>query len=112
MICYTGWTRKSLKSSYFFSKVLNYSYYRNHERGSIKSANVNNLSDFQILLSKAGDSLKDIQVFSKRKQKVKNVCAVNNGGCEQLCLFNGTHPVCACPHGTLASDGKTCKGKH
>ncbi|XP_065167955.1 low-density lipoprotein receptor-related protein 1 [Atheta coriaria] len=81
----------------------------NHERGSIKSANVNNLSDFQILLSKAGDSLKDIQVFSKRKQKVKNVCAVNNGGCEQLCLFNGTHPVCACPHGTLASDGKTCK---
>lgn len=38
-----------------------------------------------------------------------NACSNNNGGCEQLCLFNGTHGVCVCSHGALAADGKSCK---
>ncbi|KAB0803781.1 hypothetical protein PPYR_00751 [Photinus pyralis] len=80
-----------------------------HDRGSIKVAPLNNLSDYETLLRQGGDSLRDIQIFSKLKQVGTNPCAFNNGGCQQLCLFNGTDPVCACPHGILANDDKTCK---
>lgn len=64
-----------------------------------------------MLLKGAGDSLKDLVVFSKSYQRGSNACGVNNGGCADLCLFNGTHPVCACAHGVVAEDGKTCKGR-
>ncbi|XP_017777455.1 PREDICTED: low-density lipoprotein receptor-related protein 1 [Nicrophorus vespilloides] len=80
-----------------------------HDRGSIKSANINNLESYKVLLRQAGDSLKDIQIFSNRRQMGKNACAKNNGDCEQLCLFNGTHPNCACSNGNLAPDGKSCQ---
>ncbi|XP_075238130.1 LDL receptor protein 1 isoform X2 [Lycorma delicatula] len=80
-----------------------------HERGSIKAAPSSNLSDYTVLLRGAGDSLKDLIVFSKSNQKGTNACTVNNGGCAELCLYNGTHPVCACAHGVVADDGKTCK---
>lgn len=68
------------------------------------------MSDFTVLAQNLGDSLKDIQIFSKKKQNGTNPCFNNNGGCEQLCLFNSTHPVCVCSHGRLTSDGKTCEG--
>lgn len=68
------------------------------------------MSNFHVILNKTGDSLKDIQVFSKLRQPGTNPCAINNGGCEELCLFNSTYPVCACPHGKVASDGKSCEG--
>lgn len=39
-----------------------------------------------------------------------NVCKVNNGGCEQLCLFRGNgNRTCACAHGMLAEDGHSCR---
>lgn len=50
------------------------------------------------------------QIFSKLKQKGTNPCAIKNGGCAELCLYNGTHPVCACAHGKVASDGHSCEG--
>lgn len=38
-----------------------------------------------------------------------NVCAKNNGGCHQLCLYRGNgQRSCACAHGYLAEDGITC----
>ncbi|XP_074039673.1 LDL receptor protein 1 [Leptinotarsa decemlineata] len=80
-----------------------------HGGGSIKVAHISNMSDFEVLEKYLGNSLKDIEVFSKRKQNGTNPCADNNGGCQQLCLFNGTHPVCVCSHGKIASDGKTCE---
>lgn len=83
-------------------------YCRTHDRGSIKVAHVSNVSNYRTLLEGGGDSLKDIQIFSKRKQKGTNPCATNNGGCEQLCLFNGTHPICTCSHGHVSADGKSC----
>lgn len=49
-------------------------------------------------------------MFSKLKQKGTNPCAVRNGGCAELCLYNGTHPVCACAHGKVGSDGRSCEG--
>jgi low-density lipoprotein receptor-related protein 1 (alpha-2-macroglobulin receptor) len=87
-------------------------FFRTHQRGSIKQAPLTNLSDYTLLQHGLGDSLKDIHVFTKEKQKGTNACAVNNGGCQELCLFNGTHPVCACAHGKITSkDGKTCEGR-
>lgn len=82
-----------------------------HQRGSIKQAPLSNLSDYTLLQHGLGDSLKDIHVFSRAKQQGTNLCAENNGGCQELCLFNGTHPVCACAHGKVAKDGKSCEGK-
>lgn len=39
-----------------------------------------------------------------------NVCAVANGGCQQLCLYRGGgQRACACAHGMLAEDGATCR---
>lgn len=77
--------------------------------GSIKEAPITNLSDMKILQQDLGSSLKDIQIFSRRKQRGTNACAKKNGGCEQLCLFNGTHPICVCSHGKISSDGKSCE---
>lgn len=54
--------------------------------------------------------LKDIEIFSKYGQQGTNPCAINNGGCAELCLFNGTHPVCACQHGYIGADLKSCDG--
>lgn len=82
-----------------------------HLRGSIKFAPLSNLSDYTVLLNGVGDSLKDIEVFSKAKQTGVNPCKYNNGGCAELCLFNGTHPVCQCAHGQVAKGGKTCEGQ-
>jgi len=56
-----------------------------------------------------GVTMKDLGVFSTRRQKGRNPCGKNNGGCQDLCLFNGTHPVCVCAHGK--TDGKSCKCK-
>lgn len=79
-------------------------------RGSIKFAPLSNLSDYTVLLQGVGDSLKDIEIFSKAKQMGVNPCKFNNGGCAELCLFNGTHPVCKCAHGQVAKDQKNCEG--
>lgn len=39
-----------------------------------------------------------------------NVCAQNNGGCQQLCLFRGGgRRTCACAHGMLSEDGVSCR---
>ncbi|XP_068084350.1 prolow-density lipoprotein receptor-related protein 1 [Anabrus simplex] len=79
------------------------------ERGSIKVASTNNVSDYTVLVRGLGESLKDIQVFAKAKQKGTNLCAKDNGGCAELCLFNGTQPICACAHGKVAADKQTCE---
>ncbi|KAK9679907.1 Low-density lipoprotein receptor repeat class B [Popillia japonica] len=80
-----------------------------HEHGSIKMAHIDDLANYTKLMAGMGDSLKDIQIFSKKRQQGLNACAINNGGCQHLCLYNGSHPVCACPHGKVAEDGKTCE---
>ncbi|XP_071498009.1 low-density lipoprotein receptor-related protein 6-like [Diadema antillarum] len=57
----------------------------------------------------------DILVFHSSRQSGWNPCAVNNGGCEQLCLSrpnvtsNDWDYVCGCStHYTLNSDNVTC----
>lgn len=108
MTRFTGWIRKCISFSRCFQS-LNHCVCSIHKGGSIKVAPLTNLSDFKVLQQDLGDSLKDIQIFSRRKQNGTNPCAINNGGCEQLCLFNSTHPVCLCPHGKLSANGKDCE---
>lgn len=79
-----------------------------HQKGSIKMAPVQNLSDYRVLTTNEGNSLIDLKIFSRNVQNGTNPCAIDNGGCEELCLFDGTGPVCACSHGRLADNGKNC----
>ncbi|CAG0883349.1 unnamed protein product [Darwinula stevensoni] len=53
--------------------------------------------------------LKDIEVWSQSRQQGVNPCAKDNGGCQDLCLFNGTTVICQCAHGKVAADGTSCR---
>ncbi|XP_055372745.1 prolow-density lipoprotein receptor-related protein 1 [Condylostylus longicornis] len=77
--------------------------------GSIKMVSINNLSYYESIATSDGNPLKDLKIFSNRIQNGTNFCAENNGGCQQLCLYNGTHPVCACSHGRVSEDGRLCE---
>ncbi|KAI8432507.1 hypothetical protein MSG28_013508 [Choristoneura fumiferana] len=85
-------------------------------RGSILSAPLTNLSDYKILLDNAGDSLKDLFIWSRAAQSqppassglARNPCGAANGGCEALCLWDGGRARCVCPHGDLAADSHSC----
>ncbi|XP_076445601.1 prolow-density lipoprotein receptor-related protein 1-like [Babylonia areolata] len=76
--------------------------------GSIKRANKKDGSGIVVLKSNISN-LQDIKIFNRDRQKGNNTCAVNNGGCQELCLYRGDDQVtCACSHGKLADDGKNC----
>lgn len=77
---------------------------------SIMVTPINNTSASEELIQEFGEHPKDVQIFSKNRHQGTNICAKHNGGCQELCLFNGTHGVCACAHGIVGTDGKTCKG--
>ncbi|XP_072597864.1 prolow-density lipoprotein receptor-related protein 1 isoform X2 [Vulpes vulpes] len=83
---------------------------RTHANGSIKRGSKDNATDSVPLRTGIGVQLKDIKVFNRDRQKGTNVCAVANGGCQQLCLYQGGgQRACACAHGMLAEDGASCR---
>uniref|UniRef100_A0A8C5NIR5 EGF-like domain-containing protein n=1 Tax=Junco hyemalis TaxID=40217 RepID=A0A8C5NIR5_JUNHY len=83
---------------------------RTHANGSIKRGNKDNATESVSLRTGIGVQLKDIKVFNRARQKGTNVCAQNNGGCQQLCLFRGGgQRTCACAHGMLSEDGVSCR---
>uniref|UniRef100_A0A8C1T6V9 Low density lipoprotein receptor-related protein 1Ab n=1 Tax=Cyprinus carpio TaxID=7962 RepID=A0A8C1T6V9_CYPCA len=83
---------------------------RTHANGSIKRGNKDNATDMVHLRTGIGVQLKDIKVFNRARQQGTNICKVNNGGCEQLCLYRGNgNRTCACAHGMLAEDGHSCR---
>ncbi|XP_035237468.1 low-density lipoprotein receptor-related protein 1-like isoform X1 [Anguilla anguilla] len=91
----------------------NYIYWsdRTHANGSIKRGSKDNATDSITLRTGIGVQLKDIKVFNRARQQGTNVCRDGNGGCEQLCLYRGDgQRTCACAHGTLAEDGRGCRG--
>lgn len=71
-------------------------------------ASIDNLMQNKLILSSYANILSDLTIFSDKIQTGQNPCATANGGCAELCFFNGTHPVCACSHGEVSSDGKSC----
>ncbi|MCJ8744680.1 hypothetical protein PDJAM_G00121580 [Pangasius djambal] len=81
-----------------------------HSNGSIKRGSKHNATDSVTLRTGLGVQLKDIKVFNRARQQGTNVCKENNGGCEQLCLYRGNgERSCACAHGALDEDGRSCR---
>lgn len=78
--------------------------------GTIKMASLNNLTQtIQTLLISRDNSLRDIKIFSEQVQFGENPCGQSNGGCEELCLFNGKKAICACSHGEVSTiNGTSC----
>ncbi|XP_062842266.1 low-density lipoprotein receptor-related protein 1 isoform X2 [Trichomycterus rosablanca] len=83
---------------------------RTHSNGSIKRGSKHNATDAVTLRTGLGVQLKDIKVFNRDRQQGTNVCRERNGGCEQLCLYRGGGKrTCACAHGALDRDGRSCR---
>ncbi|GAB0191315.1 low-density lipoprotein receptor-related protein 1B [Grus japonensis] len=82
---------------------------RAHANGSIRRGHKNEATDAVTMRTGLGINLKEVKVFNRAREKGTNVCAKNNGGCHQLCLYRGNaRRTCACAHGYLAEDGITC----
>uniref|UniRef100_A0A8C6XVP1 LDL receptor related protein 1B n=1 Tax=Naja naja TaxID=35670 RepID=A0A8C6XVP1_NAJNA len=82
---------------------------RAHANGSIRRSKKNDATETVSMRTGLGINLKEVKVFNRGREKGTNICAKNNGGCQQLCLYRGnTQRTCACAHGYLAEDGVTC----
>ncbi|XP_038049226.1 prolow-density lipoprotein receptor-related protein 1-like [Patiria miniata] len=83
---------------------------RTYQSGSIQRALKLDGTGRKVLLSDVGLPVKDIHVYSKNKQNGTSACAVDNGGCEQLCFSTGDNTrTCNCTYGILHEDGHSCK---
>jgi low-density lipoprotein receptor-related protein 1 (alpha-2-macroglobulin receptor) len=79
--------------------------------GAIMSLPLKNFSRIQTVRKDLGVTIKDLTIFSRDRQVGSNPCGNKNGGCEDLCFWNGTRPNCICAHGKLGSNGKSCERK-
>ncbi|XP_043066692.1 low-density lipoprotein receptor-related protein 1 isoform X1 [Drosophila bipectinata] len=102
---------ESLYNPVALAKMGDYLYWaeNKYNEGIIKVAPLANLTQSKVVLQTEQDAIRDLKIYSKHIQRGSNPCATANGGCEQLCLFNGTTAVCACAHSRLAADGVTCE---
>ena len=81
-------------------------YWTDLGRQVIERANKHSGRDRVILQDKA-TKVVDLFVYNKSRQNGSNICAQNNGGCTELCLYMGNaHARCACPSHHLFKDGK------
>ncbi|XP_029850375.2 prolow-density lipoprotein receptor-related protein 1 [Ixodes scapularis] len=98
-----------------FSLVVHGSYIywadTHREDGSIFRVQKRGLGLEEMLVSHLTDSVKDLQVFHSRpRRETTNPCSTDNGGCQELCLYRGgLNYTCACSHGRVAADGRTCQ---
>ena len=83
-----------------------------YKEGSISYLDLASLGNVHTVKQNLGGVafLKAIVMVSSQLQpsSVKNPCRMGANPCSELCLFNGTHPVCECAHRRLAQDGRTC----
>uniref|UniRef100_A0A8C4MYX3 LDL receptor related protein 1B n=1 Tax=Equus asinus asinus TaxID=83772 RepID=A0A8C4MYX3_EQUAS len=82
---------------------------RAHANGSIRRGHKNDATETVTMRTGLGVNLKEVKIFNRVREKGTNVCAKDNGGCQQLCLYRGnSQRTCACAHGYLAEDKVTC----
>uniref|UniRef100_A0A2K5KTH0 LDL receptor related protein 1B n=1 Tax=Cercocebus atys TaxID=9531 RepID=A0A2K5KTH0_CERAT len=82
---------------------------RAHANGSVRRGHKNDATETITMRTGLGVNLKEVKIFNRVREKGTNVCARDNGGCKQLCLYRGnSQRTCACAHGFLAEDGVTC----
>jgi len=75
------------------------------------SAPIKNFNKTYPVRKDIGVTIKDLTVYGRGRQNGSNPCGVRNGGCDDLCFWNGTNPVCVCAHGKISEDGKSCERK-
>ncbi|XP_002138212.3 prolow-density lipoprotein receptor-related protein 1 isoform X1 [Drosophila pseudoobscura] len=102
---------ETLNNPVALAKMGDYLYWaeNKYNEGAIKVAPLSNLTQSKLVLQTEQDAIRDLKIYSKRIQRGNNPCEQSNGGCEQLCLYNGTSVVCACAHSHLAADGLSCE---
>jgi hypothetical protein len=101
-----------MKKAVWLNKMCSLINFRFPQRGVIYRADKSEPRLPTVIRRGLNATVNDILVFSKEQQKGKNLCSVNNGGCEELCFFTGLHNrTCACAHGILSKDGQTCDGE-
>uniref|UniRef100_A0A0K2T8A8 EGF-like domain-containing protein n=1 Tax=Lepeophtheirus salmonis TaxID=72036 RepID=A0A0K2T8A8_LEPSM len=85
---------------------------------SLKNGSLNSIqldTDRVRTLDRNNNFKGDLQIFTLRDKAFPggtihtNPCGNNNGGCKELCLFDGQSAKCACSYGKVASDGLTCE---
>uniref|UniRef100_A0A4W3IBD4 LDL receptor related protein 1B n=1 Tax=Callorhinchus milii TaxID=7868 RepID=A0A4W3IBD4_CALMI len=82
---------------------------RAHANGSIKRGLKSSAADAVTMRSHLGVNLKGVTIFNRAREKGTNICAKNNGGCQQLCLYRGNgQRTCECSYSVLAEDGLSC----
>ena len=71
------------------------------QQGSIVRANKQTGTGCTTVRTNLGHYVKNLGIFDSTQQPPapNNPCGRENGGCAELCLFNGTAPVCYCSHG-------------
>ncbi|XP_062904698.1 low-density lipoprotein receptor-related protein 1-like isoform X1 [Mobula hypostoma] len=83
---------------------------RAHANGSIKRGYKNNAVDSVTMRSHLGVNLKGVKVYNRARERGTNICANNNGGCQQLCLYRGKgQKTCGCSYSVLAEDSVSCR---
>ncbi|KAF2366807.1 LDLR class B repeat [Trinorchestia longiramus] len=56
------------------------------------------------------DTINSLTALSESLDAEYNDCAESNGGCQDLCLYDGVQLQCRCFHASLASDLRSCHG--
>ena len=84
-------------------------FWTNFNKKVIERANKNNGMNRVVFQDRATEVV-DLFVYHESRQSGTNVCAEENGGCSELCLYTGNNlRRCACPsHHFLSKDGESC----
>lgn len=98
------------------NQLVSITIYKNYlfiqHQGSLIRCDKNTGLSRQVVQQHLGDGVRDIAIFAEQPMPSpeENPCIVDNGGCQDLCIFMGEkgNKRCICSHGKLNKDGLTC----